>query len=344
MKMNNTNDRREIRQMVTIKDVAAAAGVSVGTVSRVINNLSVKEDNRVKTEVAIKKLGYEVNTYARGFKMQQTFTVAMIVPDLINPFFALLVNYAEQILADIGYKLLICNSYGNAERESAYITIAKQNKVDGMLVLTYCQNGKDLEEAGIPIVSFDRHYKHPIFCVSADNSQGGRLAAEKLIETGCKRVIYIRNGSNLEGETLKRGKAFMDTCASSGVEAVRMDFGEETTLDQEQIAKIYTFLEQNVKNDKFEYDGIFTSSDIHAVMIVKKLKEMGIRVPEEVQVIGYDGLRILNVGDYPVSSISQPIKEMAKVSVEILIKMINKEEITGDIILPVCFVEGGTTK
>lgn len=330
--------------MVTIKDVAATAGVSVGTVSRVINNLSVKEDNRLKTEEAIKKLGYQVNTYARGFKMQQTYTIAMIVPDLINPFFALLVNYVEQTLADIGYKLFICNTYGNAERESAYITIAKQNKVDGMIVLSYSQNGKDLEEAGMPIVSFDRHYKKSISCVSADNSQGGRLAAEKLIETGCKRVIYIRNGSNLEGETLKRGKAFMETCANSGVEAFRMDFGDETTLNEQQITKIYTFLEQSVNNGHCEYDGIFTSSDIHAVMVVKKLKVMGVRIPEDVQVIGYDGLRILNVGDYPVSSIAQPIQDMAKASVDTLIRLIKKEKKLKDIILPVKFVEGGTTR
>ncbi len=330
--------------MVTIKDVAATAGVSVGTVSRVINNLSVKEDNRLKTEEAIKKLGYQVNTYARGFKMQQTYTIAMIVPDLINPFFALLVNYVEQILADIGYKLFICNTFGNVERESAYITIAKQNKVDGMIVLSYSQNGKDLEEAGMPIVSFDRHYKQSIACVSADNSQGGRLAAEKLIETGCKRVIYIRNGSNLEGETLKRGKAFMETCENSGVEAFRMDFGDETTLNEQQIAKIYTFLEQSVTKGHCEYDGIFTSSDIHAVMVVKKLKEMGVRIPEDVQVIGYDGLRILNVGDYPVSSIAQPIPDMAKASVDTLIRLIQKEKKLKDIILPVKFVEGGTTR
>ncbi len=330
--------------MVTIKDVAAAAGVSVGTVSRVINNQSVKEDNRLKTEEAIKRLGYQVNTYARGFKMQQTYTIAMIVPDLINPFFALLVNYVEQILADIGYKLLICNTYGNVERESAYITIAKQNKVDGMIVLSYSHDGKDLEEAGMPIVSFDRHYKRPITCVSADNSQGGRLAAEKLIATGCKRVIYIRNGSNLEGETLKRGKAFMEACERGGVEAVRMDFGDETTLNEKQITKIYKFLEHSVENGHCEYDGFFTSSDIHAVMVVKKLREMNVLVPEEVQVIGYDGLRILNVGDYPVSSIAQPIQEMARVSVDTLIKLIKKEENLKDIILPVRFVEGGTTR
>ena len=123
--------------MVTIKDVAADAGVSVGTVSKVLNNMYVKADNRRRVEESIHKLGYQVNTYARGLKAQQTFTVAIIVPDLINPFFALLVNYVEQVLAAVGYKLLVCNSHCNADRELAYINMAKQNKVDGLIAVTY---------------------------------------------------------------------------------------------------------------------------------------------------------------------------------------------------------------
>ena len=101
----------EGKKMVTIKEVAADAGVSVGTVSKVLNNMYVKADNRRRVEESIRRLGYQVNTYARGLKAQQTFTVAIIVPDLINPFFALLVNYVEQVLAAIGYKLLVCNSH-----------------------------------------------------------------------------------------------------------------------------------------------------------------------------------------------------------------------------------------
>ena len=135
----------EGKKMVTIKEVAADAGVSVGTVSKVLNNMYVKADNRRRVEESIHKLGYQVNTYARGLKAQQTFTVAIIVPDLINPFFALLVNYVEQVLAAIGYKLLVCNSHCNADRELAYINMAKQNKVDGLIAVTYSNTDEYLE-------------------------------------------------------------------------------------------------------------------------------------------------------------------------------------------------------
>ena len=123
-----------------------------------------------------------------------------------------------------------------------------------------------------------------------------------------------------------------------------MDFGEETTLSKHQMEKIVGFLKQCVKNGAMLYDGIFTSSDVHAIVVLKQLTEMGIRVPEDVQIIGYDGMRILNVGDYPVSSIAQPVKDMAGTCVDTLIKLIEKKPVERRIILPVTFVEGGTTR
>ena len=329
--------------MITIKDVALDAGVSVGTVSKVLNNVYVRPDNRQKVEESIQRLGYQVNTYARGMKAQQTYTVAIIVPDLLNPFFALLVNYVEQVLAAIGYRLLVCNSHCNADRELSYINMAKQNKVDGLIAITY-SNTDEYMEADLPVVAIDRHFKKQICCISSDNAQGGRLAAQKFIDTGCRSVIYIRNGSRLAGETLKRGGAFTHTCAQAGVEASQMDFGEETTLTKWQIRKINSFLESCVRNGRCIYDGIFTSSDVHAILVQKKLREMGIRIPEDVQIIGYDGIKILNVGDYAVSSIAQPVKEMAVACVDTLTRLIDKKTVEPNIILPVHFVEGGTTR
>lgn len=330
--------------MVTIKDVAADAGVSVGTVSKVLNHMYVKPKNQEKVEASIKKLGYRVNTYARGLKAQQTYTVAMIIPDLKNPFFALLVNYVEQVLAAIGYRLLVCNSHNNASRELSYINMTLQNKVDGLIAITY-SNLDEYLEVGLPMVSIDRHFPgEGICCVSSDNEKGGKLAAEKFIETGCRNVAYIRNGSNLENETLKRGQSFLNACRKAGVEAVQIELGEETTLRQKEIQKIDEFVEAIVKNGKCKYDGIFTSSDVHAVLVQKKLKLLGVRVPQDVQIIGYDGLRVLNVGDYVVSSIAQPIKEMALTCVDVLIKLIEKRYTDLNIILPVKFVEGGTTR
>ena len=330
--------------MATIRDVAADAGVSVGTVSKVLNNLYVKPGNREKVEASIKKLDYRVNTYARGLKAQQTHTVAILIPDLINPFFAMLVNDVEQVLAALGYRLLLCNSHNNADRELAYLNMARQNKVDGLIALTY-SNLDEYLEAGLPVVSIDRHFsRQGICCVSGDNAEGGRLAAQQFIKTGCRNVIYIRNGSNLENETLKRGQAFLEACRKAGLSAEAMDFGEETTLQKEGVRRIHAFLEEIVRDGGCEYDGIFASSDVHAAVILKKLRELGVSVPRQVQLIGYDGLRVLNVGDYVVSSIEQPVQEMAVACADVLLKLIEKKPVESSIILPVRFVDGGTTK
>lgn len=330
--------------MTTIRDVAADAGVSVGTVSKVLNNLYVKPGNREKVEASIRKLDYRVNTYARGLKAQQTHTAAILIPDLINPFFAMLVNDVEQVLAAMGYRLLVCNSHNNADRELSYLNMARQNKVDGLIALTY-SNLDEYLEAGLPVVSIDRHFsRQGICCVSGDNAEGGRLAARRFIETGCRKVVYIRNGSKLENETLKRGQAFLEACRQAGLSASSVELGEETTLQKEEIRRIETFLEANVRDGVCEYDGIFTSSDVHAVVILKKLRKLGVRVPQQVQLIGYDGLQVLNVGDYVVSSIEQPVHEMAAACVDVLLKLIEKKPVEQSIILPVKFVEGGTTK
>ena len=331
-------------KMATIKDVAADAGVSVGTVSRVLNNLYVKPGNRERVEASIRKLNYRVDTYARGMKAKRTYTAAILVPDLINPFFAMLVNDVEQVLAESGYRLLVCNSHNDAERELSYLNMARQNRVDGLIALTY-SNLDEYLEADLPVVSIDRHFpKQGICCVSGDNAEGGRLASRRFIETGCRNVIYLRNGSSLENETLKRGQAFLEACAEVGLPASSRDFGEETTLSQEGIRRIDAFLEESVRDGICEYDGIFASSDVHAVVILKKLRELGVRVPEQVQLIGYDGLRVLNVGDYAVSSIAQPVRRMAMSCVDVLLKLIEKKPVGDSVILPVKFVDGGTTR
>ncbi len=329
--------------MATIKDVAEKAGVSVGTVSKVLRNVYVRPENRRRVEEAIELLNYQVNTYAQGLRASQTYTIAIIVPDLINPFFALLVNYVEQVLAAIGYRLFVCNSHCNAGRELSYINMVRRNKVDGLIAVTY-SNSTEYENADFPLVSIDRHYAGESCCVASDNAMGGELAARKFIDTGCRSVIYIHNGSLLEGETLKRGHTFLNTCRQAGIRSTEIHFSEETTLDNVRIRQIEQFISQSTRDGRCDYDGIFASSDVHAMVIRRQLERLGLKVPEDLQVIGYDGMRVMNVGGYYVSTIVQPVKEMALACVDNLIRRIENRPYERSVILPVRFVGGGTTK
>ena len=237
--------------MVTIKDVAKEAGVSVGTVSNVINNVQVKPSTKEKVEEAIKKLNYEPNIYARGFKMNRTNTVAVILPTIWNPFFSELAYNIEKNLRKAGMKMIICNSNKDNKAEVEYISMAKQNKMDGIIAITYSDIDEYVSER-IPFVSIDRYFSKDITYISSDNFQGGKLAAEKLIEAGCKNIAYIGRGSKIDNATRKRKEGFISYCTENNInysicELLGSASEFEILLDE--------FIEENFK-EKIKIDGV----------------------------------------------------------------------------------------
>lgn len=327
--------------MATIKDVANDAGVAVGTVSKVLNGHYVSEENKRKVEESVARLGYQMNYYARGLKTQYTYTIAVIVPDILNPFFACLVYSIEKELYKFGYKMFLCQSQGDVEKEADYLRLVRQNKVDGIMGITF----NDIESylsGDIPVVLIDRHLEKEVCCVSSDNFRGGEIAAERLIAGGSKNLMFIRSGSTLNSETLKRGQGFESMCRKKKINYTMLDIGDDMNSFHEE--KIYCCLQEHINDKKQTVDGIYTSTDALALAVWGQLKRLAIDVPKDVQLIGHDGIRQMNKGAYVVSSIKQPIEEMAKVSVENVIKLIQKNQVKAITILPVEFVEGGTTR
>jgi LacI family transcriptional regulator len=325
----------------TMKDVAREAGVALGTVSKVINNIPVGEEYKVKVEEAIKKLGYEVDIYARGMKKQKTDTIALIIPTLLNPFFASFAYYLEFELSKYNYKLLICNSDGHAEKEVRYINMAKQNKVDGIVGITYSDIDKEVSN-NCRFVSIDRHFSNSnIPYVSSDNYEGGKIAAEKLITMGCENLAFIRSGSNIYGETYKRKIGFIDACEYNKINYKVLDLVEHFENVEKACSE---FLEENMSNGKLLIDGIFFSTDVLALRVKNIIESYGFSIPNDVKLIGYDGIKPVQELDYLVSSIRQPVDLMAKKCVEIIISLINKQTVSEINYLPVEFVDGGTTK
>ena len=153
----------------TMKDVAREAGVALGTVSKVINGIPVSEEYRNRVLAAIETLHYEVNTYARGLKTQRTNLIALIIPNTVNPFFSTFTDYIEGALYHRGLRLLLCCADGIPEKEIDYLNLATQNKVDGIIALTYSDIGKYIAD-DIPMVVFDRFFEnHVIPRVASDN-------------------------------------------------------------------------------------------------------------------------------------------------------------------------------
>lgn len=320
----------------TMKDVALEAGVALGTVSKVINGLPVGESYRLRVEAAIKKLNYQVNSYAQGLKASKTYTVALLIPNMLNPFFSSLAYEINLSLLKRKYRMLLCCTESNMQAEQEYITMAHQNKVDGIIGLTYNPDLRVGENT--PFISIDRSMGLHIPCIASDNFAGGQMAAEKLADLGCKNVAFLRIGSSLTNEPNKRKAGFENGCL-----ARNLKYQLKILEDGDSISEFKTFLTEHIHNGKLEFDGIFCVTDLIAYEVIKLLKRLRIRVPEDVQVIGYDGVRMFGDGEYVCSTIVQPVHEIAEMCVELLLQ----ENMTAKpplVCLPVSYAYGGTTR
>lgn len=322
--------------MGTMKDVAALAKVGVGTVSRVLNNSgAVKESTRRKVEAAMKELNYIPNAYARGLKMNKTHTIALIIPTIWHPFFSEFAYYVEKNLSEQKYKMLLCNSDVSNDKELEYIQMVQENKVDGIIGITY----SDLDNfvsSHLPFVTIDRHFKEETVCVTSDNFHAGQLAVEKLAEKNCKKLGYIGTHSRFPSETTKRRDGFEEQAKRLQLPYAIYD-GEDPVMDFKQ--EIRAFFEKNP-----DVDGVFAHTDFIALDILEVLDEMERKVPEEVQIIGCDGIKMEAGRRQIVSTIRQPVDLMAKAAVEQIIQLIDGEPVKTKITLPVHYVEGPTTK
>lgn len=324
------------RKPATMADVAREAGVALGTVSKVVNGLPVGSAYRQKVEQAIRKLDYQINTSAKALKSNQTNTVAFIVPNTITPFFALLTHHVNLALDRQNYKMLLCFTDFEHDREQEYIQMVRQNRVDGIIALTYSPTLVIPE--GLPFVTIDRYFSSSVPCVSCDNFGGGRLAAEMLAKRGCRHVACLRSGSSLVNEPSKRKDGFISGCVELGLPFEMCNLPDNAPLSAFEI-----FLKRNLLETDNPLDGLFCGTDLMAYQAAQMVRSLGKRVPEDVQIIGFDGMRMFGEKDYICSTIVQPVAEMAETAV----KMVLSPDFCGLpqlICLPVRYQPGGTTR
>ena len=321
--------------MATMKDVAKLAGVGVGTVSRVINkNESVKESTRLKVEKAIKELNYTPNEIARTLKISQSKTIALILPTIWHPFFSELAYYTEENVSKRGFKMILCNSSSKKEKEIEYLDMLKQNKVDGIIAITYNDIDRYVS-SNLPIVSIDRHFSEGVAYVTSDNYNGGKLAVNKLIENGCKKIAFMGTHNERNTDVDNRRKGFEEESIAKNIEYKIFD---EIETEQDLEDKMEKFLRQNIN-----IDGIFTINDFFGLRVIKILEKLNKKIPTDIKFIGYDGVKMSYEQDFIMSTIRQPVEQMAKEAVEMLFKMIEGDYTSKKVKLPVYYIKGDTT-
>ncbi|KRL38160.1 transcriptional regulator [Liquorilactobacillus uvarum DSM 19971] len=327
--------------MSNMNDVSHLAGVSRGTVSNYINGLRVRPAAQKQIEKAIKELNYVPNAAARTLKTNRSNYVVLIIPMVNTPFFSELSYCMQLILKKSGYKMILCNSNNCPQEEIEYIQMAKKQKVAGIITMSYADI-REIVPPDIPLVALENKVADFFPLIVSDNYQGGELAAAKLHVLGAGRLLFISKAP-VKNVSLDREKGFKDYCNRNGVEYTRFvakDKGNFTDDFQD-------FIKKNLVNKKFKYDGVFSDSDEYASDFWYLLLKQKIAVPEEVQIIGFDAAKIYPRQKIALSSIRQPITEIAKQAVLGLEKQLNnnsQKKLCQPLVLPVSFMQGQTTK
>ncbi|WP_062353090.1 LacI family DNA-binding transcriptional regulator [Bacillus kwashiorkori] len=330
--------------MASIKDVAKRAGVSVTTVSRVFNNRGyISEETREKVYKAMDELDYQPNQIARALQQNQSFLIGIIVPDSNHPFFSDLIKYIELFTNERDYKLLLCNSLGDAEKEGNYLSLLRQNRVDGIIMCSHTLEVEDYKKANLPIVSFDRILSNNLPYVSSDNFSGGEIATKHLISRGCKNLLHISGPLEFDSLPNRRGDAFILTSMKHGV-SYQVKEGE---LNKLTFDYFYDFIEKEVAPLLHDIDGVFCSNDIVAYALYIYAQKNGIKVPEQLQIVGYDYHSFTQMLQTPkLTTIAQPIERIAIELVNTLIDLIEERnpEAINNTIVDVQLIQGETTK
>ncbi|CAM4525333.1 LacI family DNA-binding transcriptional regulator [Paenibacillus xylanexedens] len=309
----------------TIYDIAREAGVSIATVSQVINGKGkISEKRRAEIMEIMERLHYQPSAIAAALTGKQTYTLGLLVPDISNPYFAELARAVEDRSRQLGYSVVICSTDNKDERVERYLNLLQQKRVDGMMIGTGIDNAEILSpllQQSIPIALIARHMPSlSVHTVTIDDILGGALAAEHLLELGHTRLAVLSEPSKVSSSQ-ERVRGFRETLIKAGY-----------TLEPNQIRESAADLSSAKKEallllgEKDHPTGLFCCNDIQAIGALQAAKELGLRVPEDVSIIGFDNTILASVTSPPLTTVAQPIEELGHRAVDLLIEELKDEQ------------------
>lgn len=319
---------------VTIKDVANYANVGVGTVSRVLNGGSVNEATRETVMKAMKELQFTPNVTAHRLRKNRTGVIAVLVPIINHPFFSELVECVEEQAEKYGWSVLIVSSQQKIEKENGIIEKIRRKEIDGAIFVTHYKHDED-DLKGCPFVSIDRPLSETIPYVTSDNYGATAEAVEYLVSRGCKKIGYLGSKPIVESEVMQREKAYLDVMKKHGLQPRIVN---EVIMHGEERETVDKFF-----SDYPDVDGIFAAGYTMAQTAYGAAREKGYSVPDDLQIIGYDG-SFKKWGFTQLTAVEQPIAEMAEKVVELLHGVIEGKSVPARTALGAKLVVGATTK
>ena len=324
----------------TIRDVAERAAVSLSTVSAVLNATApTSQATRLRVLAAVAELGYEPNSQARNLKSRRSHAIGLIVPDVLNPFFALVAEGIGDAARDRDYVLVLCSTDSDAERESSYARLLRAQRLDGVVHLS----GTGLppaalveRAAGAPVVSVDERVPGvPGPFVGSDNRRGARLAAELALRHGHRRFGIVAGPTGL-WTAEQRLAGYREALAAAGIDpddvpTLRGDYRLESGR-----AAARTLL-AGPPGERPTV--LLAANDLMAIGALQHAASIGLAVPLDLSVVGYDDIPLATVVTPSLTTVRQPAREMGRAAAELLLDSIDGREVPASVSLPPALAE-----
>lgn len=328
--------------MATLKDVAKASGLTVGTVSRVLNNRGyISDKTREKVYRVMKELNYQPNEMARSLSKQKNNTIGVILPQIEHPYFAKVLSRLEREAAKQGYRIMLFVSRNKEKREEQCIEMCKSGRVAGVVLCSGSFETEKFRGLDFPLITLERSMDEGTSGVECDNYQGGTLATQHLIDKGCHKLMYI--GGMSAGEDIHmpadfREVAFRDTCAKTKTENVVIVI-EKQMFDS---MEYYEFIREKLIEHP-DVDGVFASSDVIGAYVLQACYDLNIEVPGRLKIVGFDDVNIAQFTSPGLTTIHQPVEQMAEQAISAIVQIDAGKVVPTKTVFPVTLVERGTT-
>ncbi|MDD4083108.1 MAG: LacI family DNA-binding transcriptional regulator [Sphaerochaetaceae bacterium] len=321
-----------VKSANSMKEVAQKAGVSVSTVSRVLAGKTyISENTRELVENAAKELNYRPNVMAKGLKLGRSNAIALMIPSIDNLMFPDIVRGVEDVARSHNFVVTLCNTDEDMNKEKLYMKKLSNMGVDGIVVATMRKNSdhvRSLHEEGFPIVLTSRNYDGKLDAVVIDNFQAAYKGVSYLISRGYKNIVIALGDEELplyHQRLLGYKKALEDAGISFREELVMREMGSNESF--------YPLTKDLLKKNP-EIDCFFATNDIRAIIIIRALRDVGLKVPDDIGVMGFDDTQISSFVDPPLTTIHQPLYKIGANAAKRLISQIQRKQEKGDLDSP----------
>jgi len=314
-----------MKKNLSIKEIAELAGVSVATISRVMNgNGGYSAETEKKVLDVIEKHQYVPNLVAKGLRTSKTPIVGIIIPDIVNEFYSKLVLHLQMVLFEEGYLTTICNTNESIKLETQHVQALIAQNVSGLILVSGSSYISRPEYAKVPTVYIDRRpqkWDRDIIYVESDNVQGGYMAAKELLDCGCQRIAFITDMLGQSSKT-SRYEGYCKALAEAGIQV------DPSFIMQVKNAKVEDAhsLVKGVLMQGMQFDGIMCTTDVIAIGAILAVKELGLLVPEDIKITGFDDVSATTIIEPNVTTVHQHVNRMTEVVARLLIELIEGKQ------------------